>query len=278
MINLQEIYKKLFNNEPLTPEEQLLVEQDKKARKQAECQNKHNMLELNKIHLGDALELLKKIPNNSVDLVYIDPPYEQKVSHGSGAFGVEKKLHYAQFDHISSGFDYEVYFKEFERILKAINIYIWCSKAQVLPILEYWIGKKGCNWQPLRWIKTNPVPACGNKYMNDSEFCLFFRDPGVQVYGTVESKKTFYISQTNKADKAIWKHPTIKPLDCVKSHIFNSTKEGDVVLDCFSGSGTTAVACYQLKRNFIAVEIDEKYHSLSVERLEAEQSQQKLFY
>ena len=235
------------------------------------------MLEINKIHLGNAIELLKQIPDNSIDLVYIDPPYEQKVSHGSGAFGVEKKLHYAQFDHISNGFDYEAYFKEFERVLKAINIYIWHSRMQMFTLLDYFVNKKKCNFTPLRWIKTNPVPACGNSYISDSEYCFHFREQGVQIYGTVDSKKTYYISQTNKKDKAIWEHPTIKPLDFVKNHIFNSTQPGDLVLDCFSGSGTTALTSSQLGRNFIAIEIDEKYHSLSIQRLEADQSQQKLF-
>lgn len=235
------------------------------------------MLELNKIHLGNCLDLLPSIPSNSVDLVYIDPPYEMKVAHGSGAFGVEKKLHYEQFDHIAKGFEYSETFSELERVMKAINIYIWCSKAQISTLLNHFVVEKGCNWQPLRWIKTNPVPACGNSYMGDSEFCLFFREPGVQVYGTAESKKTYFISQTNKKDKALWKHPTIKPLDCVKNHIFNSTKEGDVVLDCFAESGTTCVAAHLLQRNFIGIEVDEKYYRLANERLKAEQSQQKLF-
>lgn len=235
------------------------------------------MLEINKIHLGDSYQLIKEIPDNSVDLVYIDPPYEQKVSHDSGAFGVEKKLHYAQFDHISNGFDYEAYFKEFERILKRTNLYIWYSKAQLPILLNYFVKQRKCNFTPLRWIKTNPVPACGNSYISDSEYCIHFREPGVPIYGTVDSKKTYYISQTNKKDKAIWEHPTIKPLEFVKYHIFNSTKQGDLVLDCFSGSGTTALASTQLGRNFIAMEIDEKYHSLSIQRLQVEQSQMKLF-
>lgn len=236
------------------------------------------MLELNKIHLGDAYELMKQIPDNSVDLFYIDPPYEMKVAHGSGAFGVEKKLHYEQFDHIARGFDHELIFKEAERVLKAINMYVWCSSTQLPKFLHYFVNEKGWNYTILDWHKTNPVPACGNKYMTgDTERCIFVRETGVKVFGTVDSKKTYYISQTNKADKKLWEHPTIKPLEFVKNHIRNSTQQGDVVLDCFSGSGTTCVASSQLGRNFIGIEIDEKYHSLSIQRLEAEQSQQMLF-
>lgn len=97
------------------------------------------------------------------------------------------------------------------------------------------------------------------------------------IYGEFRTKQKYYVTGLNVKDKGIWEHPTIKPLSIVKNLIFNSTKPGDLVLDCFSGSGTTALASSQLGRNFIAIEIDEKYHSLSIQRLEADQSQQKLF-
>lgn len=85
------------------------------------------------------------------------------------------------------------------------------------------------------------------------------------------------VTGLNTKDKGVWEHPTIKPLGIVKNLIFNSSKEGDIVLDCFSGSGTTAIAAHLLNRKFIAIEIDEKYHKLSLLRLEAEQAQQRLF-
>lgn len=234
------------------------------------------MLEINKIHCGDSYELIKEIDDNSVDLVCIDPPYEISVSHGAGSFGVEKKLHYAQFEELSFGINEEI-LDELCRVMKKINIYIFCSKNQFPMLIDYFVKKKNCNWTILQWHKTNPVPACGNSYMSDTEFCLFFREKGVRVYGTAESKKTFYISQLNTKDKKIWEHPTIKPLGIIKNLIFNSTKEGELVLDCFSGSGTTAVAASLLKRNFIGIEINKKYYELSLQRLEAEQAQRKLF-
>ena len=143
-------------------------------------------------------------------------------------------------------------------------------------MIDYFVKGKGCNWTILEWHKTNPVPACGNSYMSDTEFCLFFREKGVQVYGTAETKKTYYITPINTKDKGVWEHPTIKPLHIIKNLIFNSTKEGEIVFDCFSGSGTTALAASQLNRNFIGIEINEKYHKLSLQRLEVEQAQTKL--
>jgi len=234
------------------------------------------MLEINKIHLGNSYELIKEIDSNSIDMGCIDPPYEIAVSHGAGAFGVEKKLHYKQFEELSFGITEEI-LDELCRVMKKINIYIFCSKNQFPMLIDYFVKIKECNWTILEWHKINPVPACGNSYMSDTEYCLFFREKGVPVYGTVQTKKTYYITPLNTKDKRLWEHPTIKPLQIIKNLIFNSTKQNDVVLDCFSGSGTTAVAATQLNRRFIAIEINKKYHELSLQRLEIEQTQTKLF-
>lgn len=234
------------------------------------------MLELNKIHLGDCYKLIKEIDDNSVDLCVIDPPYDISVSHGSGAFGVKKKLHYSQFEELSFGFTEEI-LDELCRVMKKINIYVFCSKNQFPLLIDYFVKTKNCNWTILTWHKTNPVPACGNSYLSDTEFCLFFREKGVKVYGTADTKNTYYITFTNTNDKKVWEHPTIKPLHIIKNLIFNSTKEGDTVLDCFIGSGTTAVAAYQLNRKFIGIEINKKYFDISQQRLKQEQAQLKLF-
>ena len=87
------------------------------------------------------------------------------------------------------------------------------------------------------------------------------------LLGDYELKSKYYISPLNMNDKDDYGHPTIKPLELVKRHIKNSTNENDLVLDPFMGSGTTAVACKELGRNFIGFEIDEKYHKIAVDRL-----------
>ena len=71
----------------------------------------------------------------------------------------------------------------------------------------------------------------------------------------------------NIKDKELYVHPTIKPLDEVKKRILNSTQEGDVVLDTFMGSGTTAVACKELGRHFIGFELNPKYYQIALDRL-----------
>lgn len=235
------------------------------------------MLEKNKIYLGDCDKLIKEIPDNSIDLIHTDPPYLKKMG-GRGKSKISKSAQAIKEDlkNITDGIKNVAILDEFCRVLKKINLYIWCSKDQLSQYINYF-ENKGCYIDLITWHKSNVIPACNNTYMSDTEYCLFFREKGVPIYGTVETKRKYYITQTNKKDKAIWEHPTIKPLHIVKNLIINSSKEGDIILDCFSGSGTTAIACTQLKRNFIGMEIDKTYYDLSMQRLQAEQAQQKLF-
>lgn len=117
------------------------------------------------------------------------------------------------------------------------------------------------------WNKTNPVPTINNTYLNDKEYCLMFRNKKTILNGTVETKRTVWTTKCNVEDKKKYKHPTIKPLSIIKNLIINSSNKGDIVLDCFSGSGTTCVACKELDRQFIGIEIDPEYHKISLDRL-----------
>lgn len=151
--------------------------------------------------------------------------------------------------------------------MKQINIYVWCSKAQVRKLLAYF-EDKGCFIDILTWHKTNPIPTCNGTYLNDTEYCIFAREKGVKVYGSYATKRKYYVTSTNKKDKELYKHPTIKPLEIIKNLIINSSQEGDTVLDCFMGSGTTGVAAKQLNRNFIGMEIDKTFFDIAKERIE----------
>ena len=119
----------------------------------------------------------------------------------------------------------------------------------------------------LVWCKTNSTPFCNNNYLPDLEYCLLFREQTCKLNDGYDLKSRWYISPTNKSDKDLYEHPTIKPLELVKRHILHSTQEGDVVLDCFMGSGTTGVACIETNRNFIGVEIDPHYFKIAEDRL-----------
>ena len=163
------------------------------------------------------------------------------------------------------GIDYAI-LDDFCRVLKQINVYIWCSKKQILPLMKYFIDGKGCRFEIITWHKTNPIPTVNNKYLSDTEYCLFFRD-GAKLGGSFETKGKYYISPINVSDKDKFEHPTIKPLAFVKNHIINSTKKGDVVLDPFAGSGTTLVAAKELGRQYIGFELESKWYNIAVNRL-----------
>ena len=78
-------------------------------------------------------------------------------------------------------------------------------------------------------------------------------------------------------DKEKWGHPTIKPLNIMRTLVFNSSKEGQTVLDPFMGSGTTAIACIKERRHFIGFELSKEYFDKAVRRIKAEQAQLTLF-
>lgn len=82
-----------------------------------------------------------------------------------------------------------------------------------------------------------------------------------------EDAKTIYLSTINIKDKQKYGHPTIKPLPLIRKLIRNSSNENDVVLDCFIGSGTTAVASILENRKFIGFEINKKYYDIALKRI-----------
>ena len=157
--------------------------------------------------------------------------------------------------------------EEWVRVMKKINIYIWCNKGQIIDYVDYFVKQKGCNWDIIIWAKSNTPPFCSTHYLVDKEYCLYFWEQGVKLNIPFERGRTFYTSTTNKDDKKDFAHPTIKPLEMTKTFILNSSQEGNCVLDTFVGSGTTALAAKETNRDYIAFEINDKYYQIAVDRL-----------
>lgn len=227
--------------------------------------------ELNNIYNEDCYEAIKKIPDKSIDLIVTDPPYEwQRGGEMTGLFrkGVSSRkfMYEIESSKLDKGIDFSI-LDEFNRVLKHINIYIWCNKDQLYKYMEYFVGKLNCYFEIIIWHKTNVTPLCGNKYLTDKEYCLFFREKGVKILGTYDSKTTVYTTSSNRDDKQEYIHPNCKPLNIVKNLVVNSSLSGEIILDPFMGSGTTAVACKELGRNFIGFEIDKKFHKIAVDRV-----------
>ena len=228
-------------------------------------------MEVNKIYNEDCLVGLKKIPDNSIDLVLIDPPYD--ICTAGGKKGNDKlsndimKLEKELIDNnLVSSFDIKV-LDEIVRVMKGINIYIWCNARQIPMYIKYFNLQLQCKLEVVIWGKTNPIPLFSNKYMNDKEYCLYFRKDGYCKPKSYEDAKSIYISKANVEDKKKYQHPTIKPLELIRRLIRNSSKENDLVLDCFLGSGTTAVACILENRKYIGFEINKKYFDIANKRI-----------
>lgn len=117
---------------------------------------------LNKITLGDSYKLIKQIPDNSVDLIIIDPPYEIETEGGNTKIGqqIRKNMLKELKDlNITEGIDYSL-LDELCRVMKRINIYIWCNKKQILEYLKYFVENKKCSFEILTWIKNDAMPLC----------------------------------------------------------------------------------------------------------------------
>lgn len=221
------------------------------------------MLQINSINLGDCLELIKQIPDKSIDLLYTDPPYEQHFA-GGGNLGKRFEYRKKQMQELSS-FDPIPFLEAVKPKLKNFHAYIWTSKGLLNTYLN-WVEKNDFNFNILVWVKNNPIPAYNNTYLSDLEYCLFIRDEHCHWTSGLGYEKYRKAMIDNVANNTVG-HPTQKHLWMVKKAIEVSSKENDLILDPFVGSGTTLLACKELKRNFIGIEINEKYAEMAQNRL-----------
>ena len=234
-------------------------------------------METNKILLTDAYESIKSIPSKSIDLIITDPPYEIEGIHNSGLLKDRINGYHMELlnSNLGKGIDYSI-LDEFVRVMKKINVYIWCNKEQIYGYLSYFLNKYKCNWEMIIWYKTNPPPFTSTHYLKDKEYCLYFWETGVELKPTFESGKTVYISPTNKLDKNDYLHPTIKDIYIIENFVKNSSKEKDLVFDPFVGSGTICLAAKHLNRNYLGFEINPDYYEIAVKRLNGENAKGEL--
>lgn len=222
--------------------------------------------------LGDCKVLLNDVKDNSIDIVVTDPPYDLDIRHDGGKLYQTKGFTQSNIElidvNIDLGFDVDWFCTEMIRVMKGINIYIWCNKKQIPFYIDFFVSKHNAKFDILCWHKTNALPTYNHKYLTDTEYLLYFQSGGKNNPQTYEDAKTYYFAPINQFDKNEYHHPTIKPLDITKKIIRNSSTVGDVVLDPFMGSGTTCVAAKELGREYIGFEIDEKYFTYANRRIE----------
>lgn len=162
---------------------------------------------------------------------------------------------------LDTGFD-PALLDEFLRVLKTPNLIVFCSRLQLRDFLN-WSAGHDLKWALICWHKTNPTPLTNNNYLPDTEYVFHFWR-GKKLRGRYQTKRRYYVQAVEKNGFA---HPTVKPLGIVKNLIENASDVGDVVLDPFVGSGTTALAAKQLNRRYIGIERDRDYFEIARRRL-----------
>lgn len=241
------------------------------------------------LKLGDCLELMKDISDKSIDLVITSPPYDDLRNYNSKV----------DFKAVAQ----ELYriIKDGGVIVWNVNDKIKNGSKSLTSfrqaLLFYEIGFNVND--VMIWKKTNPMPQVKQpRYNQCFEYMFIFSKGKPKTFnpimvdcksagkeykstckkitkGKERTYKEFNINK-QKIDNNIWefavaqnktKHPAVFPLELPSRHIQSWSNEGDVVLDPFMGSGTTGIACKNLNRNFIGIELDENYFNIAKERI-----------
>lgn len=195
---------------------------------------------------GDCLKMLKQMPKNNVDLILTDPPYGKKADKGTNGFGSAKNRRY------NGGWDSQrptkEVFDEMLRVGKNVIIFGGNYFCDILPPSNHWIF----------WDKKGDI-AFQNPFADGELIYTTFKKPIKRIV----FKQQGFI--TDSKDKRC--HPTQKPSELVEMLIKEYSAEGDTILDCFMGSGTTGIACINTNRRFIGIELDEGYFNIAKQRI-----------
>ena len=241
---------------------------------------------------GNCIEKLKLLPEKSVDTVFADPPYNLQLKNqlyrpnNTLVDGVDD-----QWDQFSSFEEYDnftvAWLTQCRRVLKD-NGTLWVIGSyhnifrvgRILMDLGFWI------LNDVQWVKTNPMPNFkGTRFTNASETLIWCKKSENQKSYTFNYKLMKHLNN-DKQMTSIWNipicggkerlrdskgqklHSTQKPEELLKRVILSSTKEGDLILDPFFGSGTTGAVARKLKRHFLGIEQEKKYIQIARNRID----------
>jgi site-specific DNA-methyltransferase (adenine-specific) len=249
-----------------------------------------------RLYHNDCVNLLQKIPDESIDMVFADPPYF--LSNGGFTVHAGKMVSVNKGDwDKSNGHEknldfYHSWIKEVKRVLKPHGT-IWISGTyHSIYLCGYSLLNHGYKiLNEISWSKPNAAPNLSCRYFTASHETLIW------AAKDKKSKHTFnydemrdghwpedILKKPNKQMKSVWsvptpspsekkhgKHPTQKPLKLLERILLSSTKPGDIVLDPFTGSSTTGLAAVLHGRKFIGVDLEKDYLELSKKRYESMQ-------
>jgi site-specific DNA-methyltransferase (adenine-specific) len=221
------------------------------------------MSDVCKIICGDCIEEMKKMADNSVDLILTDIPYGEVNRKSNGLRNLDKGV----ADIVN--FDLNHLIKEFIRLSKG-SIYVFCGTEQVSEIRKVLV-ENGLSTRLCIWKKTNPSPMNGQSiWLSGIECCVYGKKKNA-VFNE-HCKNSVWEFPTEKGKL----HPTQKPIKLFEYLVKVSTNTNNIVLDPFCGSGTTGVACLKNRIKFIGIEKEEKYIPIINTRLKPYLEQQKL--
>ncbi len=252
--------------------------------------NSLGSFELNNIYQGDCIELMKNIPESSVDLIFADPPYNLQLNNELYRPNQTKvEAVNDEWDKFNSFEEYDEFSKkwlnECRRILKDTGS-IWVigtyhnifRLGTIMQNLGFWI------LNDIIWIKTNPMPNFkGTRFNNAHETLIWaaksknskytFHYHSLKIFNDdlqMRSDWLIPICQGEERIKVNGKkaHSTQKPEELLYRIIISTSNPDDIVFDPFTGSGTTLAVAKKLGRKFLGFEKDETYVKISKERLE----------
>jgi len=252
--------------------------------------NYYNSLDFS-LHQGDCINVLKDIDDNSVDLIFADPPYFLSNGGISCKAGKMVSVNKADWDK-SKGVDKDFEFtfdwlSECKRVLKDTGS-IWISGTMhniyqvgfALQKLDYKILNE------ISWFKPNAPPNLSCRYFAHSHETLIWarKDQESRHKFNYDLMKEWddKISESGKQMRSVWnipltpqqekksgKHPTQKPIELLKRIILSTTEKGDLVLDPFNGSGTTGLVSKLYNRRYIGIDLEKTYLDLTLKRIKA---------
>lgn len=197
---------------------------------------------LNTVICGDSFEILKNFPDKCVDMIVCDPPY---------GMDFQSNYRHKKHDKIANDLEFPLWiFDEFNRIAKRV-VYVFCrwDNLGVVPHPK----------SVLAWVKNNwSMGDLQHEHGRQWEACLFYPQEEHEFITRIPD-----VIHANRTGNSL--HPTEKPIELMKTIIASNV--GDVILDPFAGSGSTLVACKQLGRKYIGIELSQKYCDIANERL-----------
>jgi DNA modification methylase len=227
-----------------------------------------------KLYHGNCLDIVPEL--EPVDLVLTDPPYRIHAKSGGGFHNKRtwlKNVHNAKIDVFEP--KHFLFLLEAKKILNPFHAYIFSSKDLLEDYIS-WFRATGLSWELLIYAKRNPIPTKNNKYLSDKEYCFFVRTPNKCYFNNGLAFRKYKTVQNVSVTKNEH-HPAEKDIGYIIDRIEISSKETDIILDPYLGSGSVGIACERLNRRWIGIEISKEYCEIAAKRIENERKQLKMF-